>query len=191
MGQKIEILNGKPDILGAHFHDDGVNFAVYSKNASKIEICIFDKNDNETHKIDLKYKTNDVFHAFVKNIGIGTKYGIRAYGEYAPENGNWFDESKLLFDPFAKSIDRPFELSDEMLEYGVDSTKKMPKAIVCEPKLANTKSNLNLKDLIIYELHVKGFTKSQKDIPIELRGRFKGLCAKPSIEYLKLSLIHI
>ena len=185
MGQKIEILNGKPDILGAHFHDDGVNFAIYSKNASKIEICIFDKNDNETHKIDLKYKTNDVFHAFVKNIGIGTKYGIRAYGEYAPENGNWFDESKLLFDPFAKSIDRPFELSDEMLEYGVDSAKKMPKAIVCEPKVANPKSNLKLKDLIIYELHIKGFTKSQKDIPIELRGRFKGLCAKPSIEYLK------
>ena len=81
-----------------------------------------------------------------------------AYGEYAPENGNWFDESKLLFDPFAKSIDRPFELSDEMLEYGVYSTKKMPKAIVCEPKLANTKSNLNLKDLIIYELHVKGLS---------------------------------
>lgn len=185
MGAKIEISKGKPDILGAQFHDNGVNFAVYSKNASKIEICIFDESDIETHKIDLKYKTNDIFHAYVKGLNKGTKYGIRAYGEYSPQNGNWFDPSKLLFDPFALAIDRPFELCDEMLEYGIDSAKKLPKAIVFEPILASPKSNLKFRDLIIYELHIKGFTQKQKNIPDDWRGRFKALGSQPSIEYLK------
>lgn len=188
---QIEIKHGSCTPLGASKINGAYNFAVFSKNARRIEICIFE-NDIEIKRIALPYKTGDIFHGEIHNIEI-TKYGIRAYGEFNPQNGDYFNPNKLLIDPYALLIDGEIKLHDAMFsgeniddeKYKIDSSPFVPKSIINSPKLANPKIKIPLKNTIIYELHLKGFSQNNPQIPIEKRGTFKGLCDKASIEYLK------
>ncbi len=184
------IKAGSPEPLGVTLQDDGINVAVYSANAHAIEFCLFDATGcEEVARLRLSERTGDVFHAHFGGIGAGSLYGFRAYGDHAPGEGHRFDPSKLLMDPFALEIDRRFELHHDMFSqkdaFGAllaqDSAHSMPKSRVCEsPVLAQRNpASKPWSQTILYEMHVRGFTMLDPDVPQHLRGTFGGL-AQPS-----------
>lgn len=182
----MQIEFGSPVPLGASLHENGVNFAVFSEAASHIEICIFDENgEKQVQNFTLPYKTGGVFHGFVNGLKAGTLYGIRAYGENSPEKGDWFNPNKLLIDPYALEIDKPFALIDALHNNEIDSAAFVPKARIIAPKLAKKTIKTPTEKTIIYEMHVKGFTQNMQEIPDNTRGTFAGLCHPKAIKYLK------
>jgi glycogen debranching enzyme GlgX/4-alpha-glucanotransferase len=187
---EIKIEKGKCEPFGANIvHSDdcgnGVNFSVYSKNASAIMVYLFDDKDNEIAQIPLLNKTGDIFHAFAYPIPKNSFYALRVYGEYNPKHGNWFDSSKLLIDPYCLEIDRPFIFDPSLCKFGADTKNIIPKGKICTQILANPKSNIPIEEIIIYEMHIAGFTKNLAQLPNDERGRFKGLGSDIAIKYLK------
>ena len=174
---------GLSEPLGASLRDGGVNFAVWSARATMIEVCIFD-GDAET-RYALPGKTGDVFHGFIPGLAAGTRYGLRAHGTFAPHLGLRFDADKLLLDPYALEIDRPFQLDDAMFSGHGDSAAAMPKAVVCAPEPARVEVAVPWGETVVYELHVKGFTKEMPAVPEALRGTFAGLASPAAIGHLK------
>lgn len=182
----MKITRGTPEPLGTNITPKGVNFAIYSKNATAIEICTYSEHtQEETGRYILPFKTDNVYHAHIEGIAEGTLYGIRAYGEYAPEKGMYFDPDKLLLDPYATNLTGPIKLCKEMIDKG-DTSHLMPKAIISRHKNAKEMPiKVTPEKRVVYEMHVKGFSKNNKKIPEELRGTFLGLCHPSSIKYLK------
>ena len=102
-----EVLNGLPYPLGAVFDGNGVNFAIYSSNATRVQLCLFNKNGTGEKRIDLPQYTDEVFHGYVKGLKPGQLYGYRVYGPYDPEKGHRFNPHKLLIDPYARMVTAP------------------------------------------------------------------------------------
>ncbi len=187
----------EPEPLGVTPSGDGVNVAVFSANASAIEFCLFD-GDREVRRVRLRNRTGDVFHDHVPDVAIGARYGLRAHGPYHPAEGHRFNPAKLLLDPYAMAIDRPFELHASMFDYragsaadnlspdDTDSAPFMPKGIILGPRAARALSSpiTPWSDTVLYELHVRGFTIAHPDIPPPLRGRFAALAHPAAIEHL-------
>jgi glycogen operon protein len=179
-----------------------VNFALASENATGVELCLFDGPD-ENHQIannPMTEVTDLVWHIYVPGIGPGQRYGFRVHGPYEPAKGLRFNRSKLLLDPYAKAIDRPILWDDTLFGYRVghhradlsrddrDSARAMPKSVVIDPSFdweGDRLLNIPWHETIIYELHVKGFTKRHPEVPEELRGTYAGLSCPTVIDYLR------
>jgi glycogen operon protein len=161
---------GSPEPLGVvpvTTADDqsGVNVAVFAPNAEAIEICLFDANgEREIDAIRLTARTGGVHHGFIPDVAVGARYGLRGFGPFKPEAGHRYNPAKLLVDPFASRLDRPFRLDTAIFDQRIlgherdetDSAFVVPKAIIEAPVFVPPRKPLHLwRDLIIYELHVR------------------------------------
>ncbi|MEI9904393.1 MAG: hypothetical protein WDN06_10775 [Asticcacaulis sp.] len=176
------MTSGRSEPLGASLTTDGANFAVYSEHATHVEVCMFDGGGREIRHL-LPGRTGPVFHGHIAGVKAGARYGLRVHGPNAPEDGHRFDGRKWLLDPYALEIDRSFLLMHEM--FAGDSAKVMPRAVVCAPELARVAVKVPWSETVIYELHVRGFTKLMPEVPENLRGTFAGLGHSVAIAYLK------
>ena len=189
------VNSGCPEPLGVTLVPGGVNVAVYSAHASAIELCLFDASgQNELERIALPERTGDVFHGFVADLESGRRYGLRAHGPYDPHQGHRFNPAKLLIDPYARSLDRAFALHpslfgespDGATRNDSDSAPFAPKAIVL-PDFAHAvagRPHTEAARAILYELHVRGFTKRHPDIPEPLCGTCAGLAQPAALAHL-------
>lgn len=201
MSSKLKILPGRPYPLGSNYDGRGTNFALFSRNAEKVELCLFDsKGKNETHRIELVEYTDEVWHCYIEGIKPGQLYGYRVYGEYSPNKGHRFNGNKLLLDPYAKAMYGKIVWSSALFAYQLknpekdlsfddrDSAKYMAKCVVIDDNYSwenEDKPGIRRSNSVIYELHVKGFTKQHPKVPTSLRGTFEGLANKNIINYLK------
>ncbi len=198
----MRILPGKPYPLGATWDGLGVNFAIFSENASKVELCLFDSPESryESKRIELTEYNNQIFHIYLKDIRPGQVYGYRVYGPYDPEKGFRFNGNKVLLDPYAKSIVRTETWDDSLFGYevghedddlsfdGRDSAPYAPLSAVVDQSFTwgnDTPPNTPWHETIIYEAHVKGMTALHPDIPEELRGTYAAIATEPVIRHLK------
>ncbi|MDX2211751.1 MAG: glycogen debranching protein GlgX [Oculatellaceae cyanobacterium bins.114] len=185
--------------LGAHWDGKGTNFALFSENATGVEICLFDRNDQET-RVALKEVSNFVWHGYLPGIGPGQRYGYRVHGPWQPQKGFRFNPNKLLIDPYAKAIDGDSGNGSELFAYDwsdpakdlsfseLDSAALIPKSVVIDETFdweGDTLLRTPWHETIIYEVHVKGFTKLHPDIPEELRGTYAGIGHPVAIEHLQ------
>ena len=195
----VPLWPGKPYPLGANWDGKGTNFALYSENATGVEVCLFDQQNNET-RITLNEVSNFVWHGYLPGIGPGQRYGFRVLGPYDPDNGHRFNPNKLLIDPYAKALDGDvrygpetfgyvWEDPEEDLSYSEeDDSHLIPKAVVIDESFDWDKDDLlriPAHETIIYETHVKGFTQLHPDIPKRLRGTYAGLAHPAAIAYLQ------
>lgn len=189
--------DGFPEPLGVTPTGGGVNVAVHSSTADGVEFCLFDSSgETELRRIRLSGRTGDVFHGHVPDVPLGARYGLRAEGPWRPEQGHRFNPAKLLVDPYALALDRPFRLDAELFDARRDggaaadfrdSASSVPKAIV-SPPIAPPPPRTDLPALdgqVIYELHVRGFTQLHPDIPEPIRGTFAGLAHPAAIDHLR------
>ncbi len=197
---RSRIWPGRPYPLGATWDGKGVNFAVFSAHAERIELCMFDSSGHrELERIALPEYTDEVWHGYLPDATPGTLYGFRAYGPYEPRHGHRFNQHKLLLDPYAKALYGGSMNSDAIFGYRVGSTREdltfdrrdsarvMPKCQVVDTSYAWTeRPRLNGRgNAIVYETHVRGFTMLHPALPAPLRGTFAGLAAQPVVDYLK------
>jgi pullulanase/glycogen debranching enzyme len=187
------VLPGSPAPLGMTLREGGANIAVFSQYATAIELCLFDHTGTvETARLALPERTGAVFHGFVEGIVAGTRYGLRAHGPWAPHEGHRFNPVKLLVDPYARALDRPFALHASQagtLRDGTrdetDSAPHMPKGVLLppfaewlrryeQPRAGRTRAprrpQVPWASSVIYEMHLRGFTKQHPQVPVELRG---------------------
>ncbi|MGH2774031.1 MAG: glycogen debranching protein GlgX [Actinomycetota bacterium] len=191
---------GIPYPLGATWDGGGTNFAVFSENASGVELCLFDDEDHET-RLDLTEVDSFVWHCYLPGIGPGQRYGYRVDGPFVPDRGHRFNRNKLLLDPYAKSIDGDVNWSEEVFGYNfeaddadltfneADSALRVPKSVVIDPTFeweGDEALQTPWHRTVIYETHVKGFTFTNPGIPDEIKGTFAGLAHPASIEHLQL-----
>ncbi|MEO3998495.1 glycogen debranching protein GlgX [Mesorhizobium sp. CAU 1732] len=174
--------------LGAQIEDGGVNFAVWSQAAERIWVSLFDEQDREFDRIELGKGAGGVHSRFVAGLGEGARYGFRADGPYEPANGIWFDPDKLLIDPYALAIDRPFAYDARLSaprDGAIDTAFMMPKGLVSAP-LPRVEQGAPVfpEGGFIYELNVRGFTMRHPDVPEELRGTIAALAHPAIIEHL-------
>jgi isoamylase len=191
---------GRPYPLGATWDGEGVNFALYSEHAEKVELCLFDNSGKrEIQRIPLAEQTDMVWHSYLPEVRPGQLYGYRVFGPYAPEEGHRFNHHKLLLDPYGKQIQGSIRWSDSHFGYRVgnkqedlsfdrrDNAAGMPKNQVIDSAFTwgtDAPPRIPWHETIIYELHVKGFTMCHPDVPAHLRGTYAGLATAPVIDYL-------
>ncbi|HEX3654403.1 MAG TPA: glycogen debranching protein GlgX [Pirellulales bacterium] len=192
---------GKPYPLGATWDGNGTNFALYSENAEKVELCLFDPVDfKQTECIRLSEHTDMVWHGYLPDVPPGQLYGYRCHGPYDPANGHRFNPNKLLLDPYAKAIGRPLTWGDEMFAYKVgdptgdlsfddrDNAHLAPLGQVIDQAFTwgdDRPPMTPWQKTVIYELHVKGFTQQHPEIGDGLRGSYAALGSEPAIRHLK------
>jgi len=197
----MEVWPGKPFPLGPVWDGEGTNFSIFSENAERMELCLFVDDGTET-RIEMPARTADNWHCYLPGVGPGQCYGYRAHGPYDPARGNRFNPNKLLLDPYAKAIDGgvdwdaanvlpyvPTGADDADLELDdEDDAEAMPKCVVIDPGFdweGDSRLEIPWHETVIYELHVKGFTKRHPEVREELRGTYAGLASEPAIAYLK------
>lgn len=178
---------GNPAALGATPTAHGVNFAVYSETASAVFVCLFDAKGKETHRFECDTHAGPVHAALIAGVGAGQRYGLRADGPYEPKRALWFDPERLLVDPYAKSLDRPFVLAPELNRprgVGTDTAAFVPKGIVVDDAFEPARP-LGQPPGLIYELNVRGFTKLHPKVPRLLRGTVAGLTSRKVLDHLQ------
>jgi glycogen operon protein len=194
---------GVPHPQGATWDGKGTNFAVFSEHATKVEVCFFDESgEKEVDRQELPEYTNQIWHGYIPGVRPGTRYGLRVYGPYEPENGHRFNPNKLLLDPYACAHIGEIQWNPALFGYEMesgddttfderDSAPFMPKCIVVNPDFdwrgqpQLGRFRVPFDDTIIYELHVKGFTKLHPAVPENLRGTYAGLAHPEVIDYIK------
>jgi glycogen operon protein len=193
------LLPGRPYPLGAKANPKGTNFALYSEHATGVQVCLFDDQGKQTDCINLRERTAFVWHGFIRDIKPGQRYGYRVEGPWEPELGHRFNPSKLLVDPYAEAISGKVDWKAPIFAYQVetgndlvrcdkDDAYAVPKSIVVDHTFDwgdDCPPETPLADSVIYELHVKGFSFCNPDVPEKLRGTYAGLGHAVSIEYLK------
>lgn len=196
------IYPGRAFPLGATYDGNGVNFSIYSENAEEVELCLFENLDSETEflKVKLKEREHHSWHVYIPGMQPGQLYGYRVYGPYDPKNGQRFNANKLLFDPYAKAISGTIDWHDDVFGYKIghpdedlsfsesNSAPYVPRSVVVDPNFdwENVESpKIPYDRTVIYEVHLKEFTKLNSNIPEEIRGTYAGLAHPTTIEYLK------
>jgi len=196
----MRIWPGRPYPLGASWDGQGVNFAIFSESATGVELCLFNHQDDaeESYKIPLHERTDQVFHCYLPDIRPGQFYGYRVHGPYDPLNGHRFNPAKLLIDPYAKAITGGIRWSNDLFAYNVGGPREdlepdpnnsaggVPKCVVIDPAFTwedDNPLNIPWNRTVIYECHVKGMTKLHPDVPENLRGTYAGLASDAMIEY--------
>ncbi len=192
---------GAPNPLGATWDGLGINFAVFSAHAERIELCVFDPaGRREVARYWMPECTDEVWHGYLPGARIGLVYGYRAYGPYNPQDGHRFNQNKLLLDPYAKQYAGTFRWSDALFGYRIhspradlsydrrDSAQVMLKAVVCDDVFDwgnDRHPNVPWSDTIIYEAHVRGMTMLRNDIRPDGRGTFAALSSPNVIRHLQ------
>ncbi len=195
------VLPGRPHPLGATWDGTGVNFALYSENATKVELCLYDsRTRRELDRIRVPEQTAFVWHCYIPGLQAGQLYGYRVYGPWDPSQGLRFNPHKLLIDPYARAITGHIDWEKPIFPYRFggdnadlhidrrDSAAGMPKCVVVNPYFDwehDRPPRTPLSDSVIYEMHVRGFSKLNPEIPERLRGTYSALCCPPALKYLK------
>jgi glycogen operon protein len=194
-----KVLPGSRFPLGATPDGEGTNFAIFSENATGVELCLFDADGKQTACVPLREVTAHVWHGYLKGVGPGQQYGYRVHGPFAPEEGHRFNDAKLLIDPYARALagtvdwkapvfGYPLGSGNDLEQDTQDDAWGVPRAIVIDDGFdwgSDRRPNIELHNSVIYELHVKGFTEQHPGVPEELRGTYAGLASEPAITYLK------
>ncbi|MCI1650786.1 MAG: glycogen debranching protein GlgX [Bifidobacterium tibiigranuli] len=185
--------------LGASFDGAGVNFALFSEVAEKVELCLFDENNNET-RIEMTEQNSYIWHNYIPSIQPGQRYGYRVYGPYDPANGLRCNPHKLLLDPYAKAIEGNIDGDESLYSYRfdqsddvatmntLDSADHTMKAAVVNPYFdwgSDQLPDIPYHDSVIYEAHVRGMTNLNRNVPPDLRGTYAGMAYPSVVEYLK------
>jgi len=197
----IRVWPGEPYPLGATWDGSGVNFALFSANAEKVELCLFnDSGTRELSRVTLHEYTNQIWHGYLPDIRAGQLYGYRVYGPYEPEKGHRFNHHKLLLDPYAKALHGTFKWSDAHFGYTIgderadlsfdtrDSAQGMPKCSVVDTAFTWGRDRApahQWHQTLIYEMHVRGFTLNSEQVAPQFRGTFAGLSDPSIIGYLR------
>lgn len=198
----MRIWPGQPYPLGATWDGTGVNIAVFSDHATKVELCLFDsaEDSHEQARIPLPERTYHVFHGYFPDLKPGALYGLRVSGPYAPLLGHRFNANKLLLDPYARAIGRGLKWDDSLFGYHYgdpagdlsfddrDSAHFAPLGLIVDTAFTwggDRQPRTPWEKTIIYEVHVKGFTKLMPGVPEKLRGTYAGLASAAAVEYLK------
>ena len=192
---------GRPWPLGASLDAGGVNFAVYSSVAEKVELCLFDATGTrEIRHLALPGRTDDIWHGFVPGLRAGARYGLRVHGPYDPLAGLRCNPHKLLLDPYARAIDRPlrgaawqyaYKLHAHERDLKIDTHNNSPgaaKCLVVDPVFDwedDAPPRTPLADSVFYEVHVRGFTQQMEDVAPGLRGTFSGMASEPALRHLR------
>lgn len=172
--------------LGVTLTSDGADFAVWSENAEKLQLCLFDQHgEREVERLPMQRGDDHVHRLPVHKVRKGTRYGYRAFGTHDPDRGLWLDPSKLLLDPYATEIDRPFVYDPRFAHVGHDTAALMPKAIVRQHLALETEKPRFRTGGLIYEIAVRAFTKLHPDVPEEQRGTVAALAHPSVIAHLK------
>ncbi len=196
-----KVWRGHSYPLGATWTGSGVNFSLFSENATGVELCLFDHvGEPEVARIPLVERSDLVWHCFLPEIRPGQLYGYRVDGPYEPAKGHRFNRHKLLLDPYAKAIAGQVQWADEMFAYTIghaeadlsfderDNAPSMPKGVVIDPGFAwsnDPRPDRPLHETVIYEMHVKGFSKLWEVLPENVRGTYAGVGSSAAIEYFK------
>jgi glycogen operon protein len=196
----MRIEPGWPTPLGATWDGSGTNFSLFSANAERVEVCLFEPTGRrETHRIALPERTHDIWHGYLPEVRPGQAYGYRVYGPYEPDAGHRFNPNKLLIDPYARALRGELRWHDSMFGYRLGSTREdlsfdrrdsgpaMPKCVVVDEAVtwgSHVAPRVPWTETIIYEAHVKGMTAMHPDVPEHLRGTFAGLADPEVIEHL-------
>ncbi len=197
----MRVWPGSPYPLGATWNGMGVNFAIYCEHGTSVELCLFDdvRATRESARVRLVEQTDQVWHGFLPDVQPGQLYGYRIDGPYEPENGHRFNPAKLVVDPYAKSIARPIQWSDEMFGYRIghpdgdlarddrDNAAWAPVAAVVDPAFTwgdDRPPATPLHKTVIYEAHVKGLTQRHPGVPEAFRGTYLGLASEPVLRHL-------
>jgi glycogen operon protein len=198
MPSQIKTRPGVPYPLGATWLGDGVNFAIYSEHASKVELCLFDESGSET-RIALRERTAFVWHAYVPGVMPGARYGYRVSGEYAPDKGLRFNEHVVLLDPYAKAVEGHEHWDEGVFAYVLGAPEEdgkrneeealgAPRAVVVDPAFDwgdDARPGIPHHRTVIYEAHVRGMTMRHPEVPENVRGKYAGLASEPMIRYFK------
>ena len=200
--QRFEITAGYSHLLGANFDGQGVNFALFSAHAERVELCLYDPSGKtEIARLELPEYTHEVWHGYIPGLKPGALYGYRVYGPYDPENGHRFNPNKLLLDPYARELAGDIAWNEAHFAYDLyhddkdltfdtrDSAPFTPKCRVIDPNEFDwhdqNRPNVPWPKTVIYETHVKGFTQLNTALPPEMRGTFDGMSHKSTVSYIK------
>jgi isoamylase len=200
MAASSKVWPGRPYPLGATWDGEGVNFALFSAHAEKVELCLFDRSGNhEETRIQLPEYTDEVWHAYLPDARPNLLYGYRVYGPYDPANGHRFNSNKLLIDPYAKSLSGRLRWSDALFGYRIggqradlsfdrrDNARLVPKCRVVETAFTwgeDRRPQIPWEETIILEMHVRGMTMRHPEVDPAQRGTFAGLASPAMIDYL-------
>jgi glycogen operon protein len=192
---------GQPYPRGATWNGMGVNFALFSESAERVELCLFDASGrNEIKRLAFREQTDQVFHGYLPQARPGQLYGYRVYGPYDPKAGHRFNGNKLLLDPYARNIVGTIRWHDALFGYRIghsqedlsfdrrDSAPYLPRCKVVESGFTwgdDRRPRVPWHETVIYELHVGGFTRQHPDVPPALRGTYAGLACAPVIDHFK------
>jgi len=197
----MRVWPGHPYPRGATWDGAGVNFAIFSEHATKVELCLFDSPEakQESARIPLPEQTDMIWHGSFPDLRPGQLYGYRIHGPFDPEQGLRFNANKVLFDPYGKAVGRQLRWSDELFGYTIgdpegdlsfderDSAPFAPLAVVIDPAFtwgSDHQPQTPWHKTLIYELHVKGFSKLNPLVPEHLRGKYAALATAPVVDYL-------
>lgn len=196
----FSILPGRPSPMGAVFDGEGTNFALFSDNAERVELCIFSGDCNsEIQRLTLPDRSGAVWHGYVPGLRPGTPYGYRVYGPYAPDRGHRFNPNKLLLDPYARLLKGAFTTHPATFGYSLgapdgdlsfcsaDSAPHVPKAVVWDPTDFPTDAkglHRDWRETLIYEAHIKGTTMRHPGVPEALRGTYDGMASDAMLDHL-------
>jgi isoamylase len=198
--QSLRVWPGSPYPLGATWDGVGVNFALFSEHATRVELCLFDSPDDELESltIPLPEQTDMVWHGYLPDVQPGQLYGYRVHGPFAPHAGHRFNPNKLVLDPYARVVGRNIRWHESLFgfTFGLDDTTfdrrdsgaYAPLAAVVDGAFTwgdDRPPKTPWHETLIYELHVKGFTKLHSQIPELLRGTYRGLASEPAIRHLR------
>ncbi len=199
--REYTVWPGSPYPLGAQWDGKGVNFAIFTDDASKVELCLYDKSGRRQQAcLEFTEYTNETWHMYIPGLKPGQLYAYRVHGPYDPQNGQRYNPAKLLLDPYARAIAGDIQWHDALFGYTVgspdqdlsrdarDSARYLPKCVVIDPNFnweGDTQLKIPFYQTIIYEMHVKGFTMQHPGVPEALRGTYAGLCQPAVIDYLK------
>jgi len=198
--QRSRIREGRPFPLGATWDGLGVNFSLYSVNATKVELCLFDERNREAERIVLPEYTDEVWHGYLPDARPGQRYGYRVYGPYAPDAGHRFNPNKLLLDPYAKQIVGQLKWAPQLFGYTLghkdkdlsfdrrDSAAFMPRCAVIDPAFTwgqDRRPQVPWQHTVIYEAHVRGLSMRHPSVPEEERGTFSALRNDELVEHIR------
>ena len=194
----MKVWPGSPYPLGATWDGIGVNFALFSEHATGVDLCLFDSPyaGRESHRIPLRQRTEQVWHGYLPEVRPGQLYGYRVHGPYDLRAGHRFNPAKLVFDPYAKAVGRNVRWHDSMFGFTIgapdsrddrDNAAYAPLAAVVDPAFTwadDKRLKRPWHETVIYEVHVRGFTKRHPGIPDDLRGSYLGLASEAAIEHM-------
>lgn len=196
----IRLWPGLPYPLGASWDGAGINLALFSAHATKVELCLFDEDGKETERVALPEMTHEIWHGYFPDLRPGQDYGYRVHGPYEPDAGHRFNPNKLLLDPYAKLLHGALEWHDALFAYRLgdpdgdlsfddrDSARYLPKAVAIDPAFTwrgDQPPPRPPHESIIYEMHVRGFSMRHPEVAEAARGTFGGLSTPAVVEYLR------